>query len=117
MMDDDAVAPREKKSRRYTAEPQRVSESKLVGTFVLPHGAGRPEAEPLGTAKAPSGTEAGTEAGTDVGSGAATHPRTPVPTADPVFEQTAAEDDPRRWGDAEDDLGDWMKSQRPPHWS
>lgn len=112
-MDDDQVAPREKKSRRYTAEPQRVSESKLVGTFVLPHGAGRPEAEPIGTLKAPSGTEAGTE----VEAGAATHARTPVPTPDPVFEQTAAEDDPRRWGDAEDDLGDWMKSQRPPHWS
>ena len=117
MMDDEAGAPRAKKSRRYTAEPQRVSESKLVGTFVLPHGAGRPEAEPLGTAKAPSGTEAGTEVGTHAGADAATHARTPVPTADPVFEQTAAEDDPRRWGDAEDDLGDWMKSQRPPHWS
>ena len=37
-------------------------------------------------------------------------------TRDPVLEQRAAEDDPRRWGDADDDLGDWLKSQRPPHW-
>jgi hypothetical protein len=28
----------------------------------------------------------------------------------------AAEDDPRRWGDADDDHDAWLKEQKPPHW-
>ncbi|OIH86813.1 hypothetical protein BLJ79_02320 [Arthrobacter sp. UCD-GKA] len=90
-------APRRKKPRRFTAPPQQVSESALVGVFRLPHGAGRPEAAP--------GTQKATPA-----------KQPDAPATGPVLEQRAADDDPRRWGDADDDLGDWMKAQRPPHW-
>ncbi|MDQ0094586.1 hypothetical protein [Paeniglutamicibacter psychrophenolicus] len=93
----DNDAPRRIKPRRFTAPPQQVSDSTLVGVFRLPHAAGRPEAAP------------------------GTRPATPAkqpeaPATGPVLEQRAADDDPRRWGDADEDLGDWMKSQRPPHW-
>ncbi|MFE4834368.1 hypothetical protein ACFRAU_06770 [Arthrobacter sp. NPDC056691] len=35
-----------------------------------------------------------------------------------VVPKTAAEDDPRTWGDAEsgNDHDAWLKEQRPPHW-
>lgn len=29
----------------------------------------------------------------------------------------AAEDDPRAWGDAEENKDEWLREQRPPHWS
>jgi hypothetical protein len=35
-----------------------------------------------------------------------------------VVPKTAAEDDPRTWGDAEsgNDHDSWLKEQKPPHW-
>jgi hypothetical protein len=33
-----------------------------------------------------------------------------------ILPTKAAEDDPRRWGDAEDDHDAWLKEQKPPHW-
>ncbi|MFL4473837.1 hypothetical protein ACIPVK_07565 [Paeniglutamicibacter sp. MACA_103] len=120
-MSGEPEAPRRRKPRRFTAPPQQVSDSTLVGVFELPHGAGR-------TAPGPS-TDADAAPGTAVPGTAAApgesddKPRTAherkAPNdrkAKPVLDQQAAEDDPRRWGDAEDDLGDWLKSQRPPHW-
>ncbi|GAA1872075.1 hypothetical protein GCM10009715_18670 [Paeniglutamicibacter psychrophenolicus] len=96
-------APRRKKPRRFTAPPQRVSESTLVGVFEMPHGSGRPAANAAGN------PEAGTRPPKPA--------KKPGPAkTGPVLEQRATEDDPRRWGDADDDLGDWMKAQRPPHW-
>lgn len=99
-----------KKSRRYTAAPQKVSESVLLGVFELPHGAGRPETRSDRTLKAESSEPEKTEPKSH-------GEQTPasVPQA-PILSERAAEDDPRRWGDDEDDLGEWMKSQRPPHW-
>ena len=37
--------------------------------------------------------------------------------ATPVVPKTAGEDDPRSWGDAEGDHDEWLREQRPPHWS
>jgi hypothetical protein len=34
----------------------------------------------------------------------------------PVVPMRAAEDDPRAWGDREDDHDQWLRDQRPPHW-
>lgn len=93
--------PVRKKPRRYTAESQQVSEAKLVGVFELPHGAGRPDPQ----------TPASKDASKDAEKPGATRNK-----AEPIFSEQAAEDDPRRWGDNVDDLGEWMKSQRPPHW-
>ncbi|MGL3805095.1 hypothetical protein ACSYDW_03280 [Paeniglutamicibacter sp. R2-26] len=126
--------PRPRKSRRYTAPPQTVSDSVLLGVFDLPHGAGRPDpagaqaggisdAEGAGTG-AGTGTGRDTNADTDADADAQAAPGRAATQAghrgtrdaDPVLPERAAEDDPRRWGDAEEDLGEWMKSQRPPHW-
>ncbi|MFJ6417433.1 hypothetical protein [Paeniglutamicibacter sp. NPDC091659] len=130
---DEQQAPRPKKSRRYTAPPQTVSDSVVLGVFAMPHGAGRPdpsaqastnaaEANPEGpnpdeaTAAGNKQTRAagqrrGAEAGKTAGS------KAPRKTGSgQVLPERAAEDDPRRWGDTEDDLGEWMRSQRPPHW-
>ncbi|MFI8412396.1 hypothetical protein ACIGB6_07950 [Paeniglutamicibacter gangotriensis] len=110
-------APRRKKPRRFTAEPQRVSESSLVGVFELPHGAGRPATgvpgDPATTSDGGKGSQ-GEQGSTPRHGSAATEPvAAPV---EALLEQRAAEDSPRAWGDSEDDLGEWMKSQRPPHW-
>ncbi|RAX47352.1 hypothetical protein DQ353_18835 [Arthrobacter sp. AQ5-05] len=121
--------PRHKKPRRFTAPPQQVSESTLVGVFEMPHASGRPAANAPGnpesrtgptTDGAPDGAPGGVPDGQPQ---AASGTRTPKPArktrppkTGPVLEQRATEDDPRRWGDADDDLGDWMKAQRPPHW-
>jgi len=41
----------------------------------------------------------------------------PVTDADGILPKKAAEDDPRRWGDApDDDHDEWLKEQKPPHW-
>ncbi len=109
---DQSPAPRPKKSRRYTADPQTVSDSVVLGVFEMPHGAGRPSQEP---AAAPA-TTSSTASKTPATGPAPVKPATPSKQPDPVLEQRAAEDDPRRWGDSENDLGEWMKSQRPPHW-
>jgi len=44
--------------------------------------------------------------------------RDPAETGDasPVIPTTAGEDDPRSWGDAEDNHDEWLKEQKPPHW-
>ncbi len=34
----------------------------------------------------------------------------------PVLPVTAGEDEPRSWGDTEDDHDAWLREQRPPHW-
>lgn len=101
----------------------------------MPHGAGRPAETRAPETPAPA--SAATHEGADAPAGhcAAEAPGNPgdksdaagaeaaaaataphAGTANPVLDQQAAEDDPRRWGDADDDLGDWLKSQRPPHW-
>lgn len=36
--------------------------------------------------------------------------------AEPVLPRTAAEDDPRAWGDSDADHDGWLREQRPPHW-
>jgi hypothetical protein len=33
-----------------------------------------------------------------------------------ILPMKASEDDPRRWGDADDDHDAWLKEQKPPHW-
>lgn len=117
-------APRPRKPRRFTAPPQQVSDSTLVGVFELPHGAGRPAPGPStdadaapGTAAAPGESDAGSRAAGDDAAQEPQEPRAPrTGKPKPVLDQQAAEDDPRRWGDVDDDLGDWLKSQRPPHW-
>ena len=114
-------APRRKKSRRFTAPPQQVSESTLVGVFELPHGAGRPAPGPSPAAAAvPADAKAPGESGEKTQAQGVRAPKGPpaihAKSPNPVLDQQAAEDDPRRWGDADDDLGDWLKSQRPPHW-
>lgn len=110
-------APRRKKPRRFTAEPQRVSESSLVGVFELPHGAGRPA---TGVPGDPAATSDGGKGSQGIQGSATGHGRAATePVAahvDALLEQRAAADSPRAWGDSEDDLGEWMKSQRPPHW-
>ncbi|GAA5228645.1 hypothetical protein [Paeniglutamicibacter antarcticus] len=105
----ESQASRPKKSRRFTAPPQKVSTSNLLGVFELPHGAGRPSSRSSREPEASAHPDA--------------HAKPALPgkaenheSAASVLEQRAAEDDPRRWGDGDDDLGDWMKSQRPPHW-
>jgi hypothetical protein len=50
--------------------------------------------------------------------GRAPRPAAAVPGAqEPVLPKTAAEDDPRAWGDSQSDSDEWLKEQRPPHWS
>jgi hypothetical protein len=135
-MSDESEALRRKKPRRFTAPPQQVSESVLVGVFEMPHGTGRPATRPStddGT-RVEAGTDAAVEAAADAVATADATPAaadassaaadaTPAATApaelsdkQPLLDQQAAEDDPRRWGDGDDDLGDWLRSQRPPHW-
>lgn len=124
-------APRPKKSRRYTAESQTVSDSVLLGVFEMPHGAGRPDPHPETaghggaaartldpTVDPKSGTGATTGAHAQPTAGTAeTGKKAPVAKqSEPLLPSRAAEDDPRRWGDGDDDLGEWLKSQRPPHW-
>lgn len=135
---DEQQAPRPKKSRRYTAPPQTVSDSVVRGVFAMPHGAGRPDpsgqpATPQPPEAQPSANPAGTNSDEATAAGdkqtrAPGQPRgaaagktagskAPRKTGSgPVLPERAAEDDPRRWGDTEDDLGEWMRSQRPPHW-
>ncbi|OUM39934.1 DUF4011 domain-containing protein [Arthrobacter sedimenti] len=36
--------------------------------------------------------------------------------ASPAIPTTAGEDDPRSWGDAENNHDEWLREQRPPHW-
>jgi hypothetical protein len=36
--------------------------------------------------------------------------------ASPALPTTAGEDDPRAWGDAEENHDEWLQEQRPPHW-
>ncbi|GAA1498180.1 hypothetical protein [Paeniglutamicibacter kerguelensis] len=130
--------PRPRKSRRYTAPPQTVSDSVVLGVFEMPHGAGRPDPPRPPAPPQPPRTNAPTdrdEANPDEANPAADK-QTQAPGKDraaaagkaanvkspgkagsgPVLPERAAEDDPRRWGDADDDLGEWMRSQRPPHW-
>ncbi|WP_258062142.1 DUF4011 domain-containing protein [Arthrobacter sp. B0490] len=38
------------------------------------------------------------------------------PAEAPSLPTTAGEDDPRSWGDTEDDHDAWLEEQRPPHW-
>jgi hypothetical protein len=33
-----------------------------------------------------------------------------------ILPKTAAEDDPRAWGDRDEDHDAWLKEQKPPHW-
>lgn len=112
---DQSPAPRPKKSRRYTADPQTVSDSVVLGVFEMPHGAGRPQPAPA-TAHATKPATASQESATDATVPAPAKSLARSKQPDTVLEQRAAEDDPRRWGDTENDLGEWMKSQRPPHW-
>ncbi|MET1036034.1 MAG: DUF4011 domain-containing protein [Arthrobacter sp.] len=69
------------------AEPD-VKEQKMNGT------AGAGDKKPEAQAKAP---EEGASAGG-------------------VIPSTAAEDEPRAWGDAPEDRDSWLREQRPPHW-
>ncbi|PQZ96010.1 hypothetical protein CQ018_01610 [Arthrobacter sp. MYb227] len=111
--------PGRKKPRRVTAQPQQVSESVLLGVFELPHGAGRPDPKNVQLGDQPVTTDAAKDStATPTGSPDATDKpaRTAAQGTEPIFSERAAEDDPRRWGDGVDDLGEWMKSQRPPHW-
>lgn len=84
------AAPR-RTSRRATVEPTRLNDTPVLGVFET----AKPAAAPLRAAAKPTPEAA---------------------QAEPVLEQLAAADDPRAWGDPVDDLGDWLKSQRPPHW-
>jgi hypothetical protein len=111
-MPGDSGAPRRRKSRRYTAPAQQVSDSTLVGVFELPHGAGRPAPGPATGAPA----DAAGATGATGAAGAKALGESAGKKPNPVLDEQAAEDDPRRWGDSEEDLGDWLKSQRPPHW-
>jgi hypothetical protein len=53
----------------------------------------------------------------DNGSPAAPAPGGPQGAAEDLLPKTASEDDPRAWGDREDDDHDaWLKEQKPPHW-
>lgn len=36
--------------------------------------------------------------------------------ADGVLPKKASEDDPRGWGDQDEDHDAWLKEQKPPHW-
>lgn len=57
-------------------------------------------------ADAPAGTETSAAPATRAGQKA----------AGGVLPKTASEDDPRAWGDREDDHDAWLKEQKPPHW-
>lgn len=114
-------ASRAKKSRRFTAPPQQVSSSHLVGVFELAHGAKQTGPGASAPTEAPSGTKPGgskkpeNDEGTGI-AGASPQKEPSGGKTDPILEQRADDDDPRRWGDRDEDLGDWLKSQRPPHW-
>lgn len=85
---------RRRTPRRATVEPTRLNDSPVVGVFETP----AVKVPTRAVVEPPPSTEAGDAA------------------AEPVLEQVAGADDPRAWGDPVDDLGDWLKSQRPPHW-
>ncbi|MER1997021.1 MAG: hypothetical protein ABTA24_11070 [Arthrobacter sp.] len=40
----------------------------------------------------------------------------PAGTGAGILPRTAAEDDPRVWGDTPEDTSAWLREQRPPHW-
>ncbi len=42
--------------------------------------------------------------------------QTEAKASPPIIPTTAAEDEPRAWGDAEDHHDQWLQEQRPPHW-
>ncbi|GAA4376819.1 hypothetical protein [Paeniglutamicibacter cryotolerans] len=92
-MSDEPV--RRRKPRRATVEPTRLNDTPVVGVFET--------AQPV---KAPTRAVATPKPATQEHDTA----------SEPVLEQVAAADDPRAWGDPVEDLGDWLKSQRPPHW-
>lgn len=53
----------------------------------------------------------------DDASGSQSLPGGPAVTQQPGIERIlATEDRPEAWGDRPDDLGDFLQSERPPHW-
>ena len=58
-----------------------------------------------------SAATSGDAADTDGAASPAAHVR-----VEGVLPKTAAEDDPRAWGDRDDDHDAWLKEQKPPHW-
>ena len=64
-----------------------------------------------------AGQPADTAGGQDQDGQAGADSGTSALPAEPAVPNKAAEDDPRAWGDREDDDHDaWLKEQRPPHW-
>ncbi|MFN3925411.1 MAG: AAA family ATPase, partial [Pseudarthrobacter sp.] len=64
-----------------------------------------------------AGQPAETDPGQDLDGTPGTGPNSSALPAGPAVPNKASEDDPRAWGDREDDDHDaWLKEQKPPHW-
>ncbi|MER2134416.1 MAG: hypothetical protein ABS910_07015 [Arthrobacter sp.] len=106
-----------RRSRRSTSAPTRLRQAaELLHTApaaAAPRsapGSGGPdgqrsEASKHEAADRDSGTNGNQPAGTPFGR-----------TGTGILPQSAAEDDPRAWGDAPEDTSAWLREQRPPHW-
>ncbi|WP_433122255.1 hypothetical protein ACQ7FX_10770 [Arthrobacter koreensis] len=90
-----ADASSKRRSRRSTSAPTRLKQAaQLLHTA---------PAVPQPAVAKPSGD------------GSATGASAPADEAG-ALPQTAAEDDPRAWGDSPEDGSAWLLEQRPPHW-
>ena len=109
-----------RKSRRSTSAPTRLRQA-----AELLHSA--PAASPAASAEAaagsgkPAGQRSETTgpgaAGADSGTNGNLQAGTPRARAGSgILPRTAAEDDPRAWGDTPEDTSAWLREQRPPHW-
>jgi hypothetical protein len=88
--------------------PAEDQDSKEAGTMAQDH---KEDSAP------DAGQPAETESGQDQDGTPGTGPNSSALPAGPVVPNKASEDDPRAWGDREDDDHDaWLKEQKPPHW-
>ncbi len=107
-----------RQSRRSTSAPTRLRQAaELLHTApapaAAPGNAGQ-DKERSGQAAKPDAADAAEAQNVTNGKPPAGRPSGPTGTGS--LPRTAAEDDPRAWGDAPEDTSAWLREQRPPHW-
>ena len=108
-----------RRSRRSTSAPTRLRQAaELLHTAPA---TAAPASAPgtVGQVKQRSGQAAAKPDAADADGGTNGNPPAGQPsgrTGAGILPQTAAEDDPRAWGDAPEDSSAWLREQRPPHW-
>lgn len=111
-----------RRSRRSTSAPTRLRQAaELLHTAPaaaspgsvpgsVPDAGGQDSQQPGQASKhKPAGGSNGTNGNQPAGT-------PPGRTGAGILPRTAAEDDPRAWGDTPEDTSAWLREQRPPHW-